>query len=67
MAIPPHQTHGATLLLALDNVIWKLAPDPAASPAGAVRTLLAQDPFTDSQEHRTVSFWRGPGRAVSAR
>jgi hypothetical protein len=37
-----HHVPGDTLLIALDNVIWKLAPDADATPTGAVRTLLAQ-------------------------
>jgi hypothetical protein len=37
-----HHIAGDTLLLALDNVVWKLAPAPAATPAGAVRALLAR-------------------------
>jgi hypothetical protein len=37
-----HQLPGDTLLLALDNVVWTLAPDADATPADAVRGLLAQ-------------------------
>jgi hypothetical protein len=49
-----HQIPGDTLLIGLDNVVWKVVPDlPGSTPAGAVRMLLA--------EHMTADMGFTPG------
>lgn len=55
-----HHTAGDTLFVALDNVIWKLAPEKHAStPASVVRALLA--------EHMTGDMGFTPGQLAGKR